>query len=206
MRFSSVVVIYVILLFTAGSCSYMRNTPSYRAEEGQDKNQLIGKTPSPSRKAPSLMDVSHINSIEPEITFYESLSLRFGYQLNGSENPMLLNEIARWLGTPYRFGGENQNGIDCSAFALIVYREVYGVDLERMTVNMAQRAQRINRQHLREGDLIFFRINQQRISHVGIYISNNKFAHASTRMGVIISDMDEEYYRKRFAFAGRIIH
>jgi hypothetical protein len=204
MRISSVIV-FITILFTAGSCSYMRNTPSYRAEEGHDKPPTPpGKTPSPSRKTPSLLDITHVNSIHSEAAFYESLSLRFGYQLNGDENPMLLNEISRWLGTPYRFGGDNQNGIDCSAFALIIYREVYGINLERMTVNMAQRANRINRQHLKEGDLIFFRINQQRISHVGIYISNNKFAHASTRLGVIISDMDEEYYRRRFAFAGRI--
>jgi hypothetical protein len=204
MRSGLFVLLFTIaLLVTVTGCSYMRNTPSYRAEESE-RNQPLGKTPSPSRKTPSLMEVSHSNSINSEADFYNSFSLRFGYRLNGDENPLLINEIAGWLGTPYRYGGDSKEGIDCSAFALNVYREVYGIDLDRMTINMSQRAQRINKQHLREGDLVFFRINQQRISHVGIYISNNKFAHASTRLGVIISDMNEEYYSRRFAFAGRI--
>jgi hypothetical protein len=206
MRLSSVYIIFVTALLTAGSCSYMRNTPSYREVPGAVGEDVspVENTSYADRKKPHLMDVSHTNAIHSKTAFYESLSIRLGYSLNGNENPVLLNEISAWLGTPYKFGGDNRSGIDCSAFALIIYREVYGIDLERMTVNMAQRAQRINRDHLREGDLVFFKINQQRISHVGIYISNNKFAHASTKLGVIISDMNEEYYQRRFAFAGRV--
>ena len=81
---------------------------------------------------------------------------------------------------------------------------MYDIDLERVTVNMAQRTRRVNHRNLREGDLIFFKINNRNVSHVGIYISNNKFVHASTSRGVIINDLDEAYYKRNFAFGGRV--
>jgi lipoprotein Spr len=69
---------------------------------------------------------------------------------------------------------------------------------------MAQRTRRVNRRNLQEGDLIFFKINNRNVSHVGIYISNNKFVHASTSRGVMINDLDENYYSRNFAFGGRV--
>jgi lipoprotein Spr len=62
----------------------------------------------------------------------------------------------------------------------------------------------VNRRNLREGDLVFFKINNRKVSHVGIYISNNKFVHASTSRGVVVNDLDEEYYARRFAYGGRV--
>lgn len=189
----SIVVITVLFLLTT-SCSYLRNTPSYR-EQGRKR---FDRTPPPTTVNPPQPDVQMGGD------YYQRQSQRFGYALNGNENPALLDEISRWLGTPYMYGGTTTVGVDCSGLALNVYRVVYNINLERVTVNMAQRTRRITRNQLREGDLLFFKIDNPRVSHVGIYISNNKFVHASTSRGVIISDITDDYYIRRFAFGGRV--
>ena len=177
----------LLILLTIQSCTYLRETPSYREAEWEAyraaRNRVV-----PAESA----------------DFYAEHSRLLGYQLNGNENPVLLREIVGWLGTPYRFGGKTKSGADCSGFAKVVYREVYGINLERVTVNMAQNSRRVSKRNLQEGDLVFFRINGRRISHVGIYLSNNKFIHASTSRGVVINDLDENYYSSRFAFGGRV--
>lgn len=180
----------LVILFFLHGCTYLRETPSYREAELQEQREArqrarAGITPA-------------------EASFYEEYSDILGYTLNGYENPELLQEVAGWLGTPYLYGGVNKSGADCSGFAKAVYLEVYGINLERVTVNMAKKSRRISKHKLLEGDLVFFRINSRRISHVGIYLSNNKFIHASLSRGVIISDLDEDYYRKNFAFGGRV--
>ncbi len=185
MRFNPIIFIFVLVF--ASSCSYLRNTPSYREAELNERRAARARA-----AAPETAD------------FYAEYSRILGYALNGNENPDLLREVAGWLGAPYRFGGTTKAGADCSGFAKVVYLEVYGINLERVTVNMAQKSRRISKRNLQEGDLVFFRINSRRISHVGIYLSNNKFIHASSSRGVIVSDLDEDYYRKNFAFGGRV--
>lgn len=198
MRLSSA--IFFIIYLISSSCSYLRETPSYRVGSN---NRSGRQSPSTTTTAPSPSPAPAYSG-NTNKQFYELKSSKLGYSLNGNENPMLLDEIAAWLGVPYKYGGTTTFGVDCSGLALNVYRKVYNIDLERATMNMAQRTRKINRRNLREGDLIFFKINDRKVSHVGIYISNNKFVHASTSRGVIISDIDEEYYRKRFAFGGRV--
>jgi murein DD-endopeptidase / murein LD-carboxypeptidase len=179
---------FVLFFSLLSSCTYLRETPSYREDELQAR-----------RAAPQSRAKTPVES-----GFYQEYSARFGYSLTGKENPELIREIASWLGTPYRYGGQTRAGADCSGFARAVYLQVYGIDLARVTVNMAQNSSRVGKRRLHEGDLVFFRINGRKISHVGIYISNNKFVHASTSRGVIINDLDEPYYNERFAFGGRV--
>lgn len=187
MRISLLISGFMVLLFLH-SCTYLRETPSYREAELQERRAVRARDAAPETAA-----------------FYTEYSRILGYSLNGNENPELLREVAGWLGTPYRFGGTTKAGADCSGFAKVVYLKVYGINLERVTVNMAQNSRRISKRNLREGDLVFFRINGRRISHVGIYLSNNKFIHASTSRGVIVSDLDENYYSRNFAFGGRVL-
>jgi len=186
---------YLSTLLFLGGCTYLRETPSYR-ESGNTRQGS-----SPTRQAETRVSSDNISGNE----FYRVLSQKFGYQLKGNENPELLKEIEVWLNVPYKFGGNTMQGVDCSGLAAHIYRIVYNIDLERVTVNMAQRTRRINQRQLREGDLVFFRINNRKVSHVGIYISNGRFVHASTSRGVIISYLGEDYYKKRFAFGGRVL-
>lgn len=202
MRFNfKTLLIFAIITGALSSCSYLRNTPSYR-EEGRER---FG--PSPARESlPGTTSHSPNYADLPaaDADFYASHSQILGYALNGDENPNLLREVTTWLGVPYHYGGTTRKGVDCSGLAQAVYQKVYNIDLERVTINMAQRTRRVNRRNLQEGDLIFFKINKRKVSHVGIYISNNKFVHASTSRGVVINDLDENYYSSRFAFGGRV--
>jgi lipoprotein Spr len=105
---------------------------------------------------------------------------------------------------PYRIGGNSKEGIDCSAFVQGLSSEAFGLTLPRTSREQADFCKEISKQDLKEGDLVFFAAGRS-ISHVGMYISNNKFVHASTSMGVVISDLDEAYWSRRFVKAGRLL-
>lgn len=137
--------------------------------------------------------------------FYHLHSQKLGYRLSGKENPVLIAEAASWIGVPYRYAGVSRQGADCSGFIWSVYRHVYQLNLPRSTEEMARATRKIRKRRLSEGDLVFFRINKGRkVSHAGLYLGNNKFIHASTSRGVIVSDLDEPYYNQRFAHGGRV--
>ena len=119
-------------------------------------------------------------------------------------NVPLLQDLDYWWGTRYCMGGSTQNCIDCSAFTQTVIKDVYAVQLPRTAEEQYNASTPIDYVDLREGDLVFFQTYGRTISHVGVYIANNKFAHASTSGGVMISDLNEEYWKKRYRAAGRV--
>ncbi len=140
-----------------------------------------------------------------DAAFYHEFSQKLGYPLNGTENPALIREVSSWLGTPHRYGGTTRQGTDCSGFVIEVFKKVYQTSLPRSSSDMASHARNISKSQLREGDLVFFRTSGGRkVSHVGIYLSNNKFVHVSSTRGVMISDLYEPYFVRTFAKAGRI--
>ena len=126
-----------------------------------------------------------------------------GIEREPGDNEELYNAIQQWMGTPYRYGGTDKNGVDCSAFVGHIYREVYGVDLHRVSNDMQQDVTLISKSELREGDIVFFTNSKGRVSHVGIYLKNGLFAHSSTSRGVIISRLDDSHWRKHFYKGGR---
>ncbi|ANH81984.1 hypothetical protein A8C56_14295 [Niabella ginsenosidivorans] len=115
----------------------------------------------------------------------------------------LLATMDNWYGTRYVYGGTTKNGIDCSAFTREMYRGTYGIELPRTAREQYGRVRKISTTELREGDLVFFNTTGG-VSHVGMYLGNNKFVHASTSRGVTISDLYETYYITHFIGAGRI--
>jgi len=131
-------------------------------------------------------------------------SQRLGMPLTGRENATLVREVSSWMGVPFRLGGSTRSGADCSGFIWAVYREVYNESLPRTTEEMADETRRIRRRNLREGDLVFFRMQRRKLSHAGIYLGNGYFAHATTSRGVMVNSLDEPYYRRRFARGGRV--
>lgn len=116
----------------------------------------------------------------------------------------LLSFIDEWYGTRYRLGGNDKSGIDCSAFVQSFFTTIYGLGIARTCREQYGLTRRIKKAQLQEGDLVFFKTRGKSISHVGIYLRNNKFIHASTSSGVMISDLGDEYFSKRYAGAGRI--
>lgn len=119
--------------------------------------------------------------------------------------PYLFYQVYDWVGTRYRYSGETKKGIDCSGFVGEMYKTVYCITLTGGSADYFTRVTPIEKSDLKEGDMVFFKIKKNRISHVGIYLGNNKFAHASVRTGVIVSDLDEAYYKKYFFKGGRLL-
>jgi len=136
----------------------------------------------------------------------DSFYLSRNIDLRNCNKPELYFEIYRWYRTCYHYGGSNSKGIDCSHFVNMLYEKIYGITLASSAASIYTQCKPLKGgiKNAQEGDLIFFKIRRKRISHVGIYLGDGKFAHASTKLGVIISEINEEYYHKRFYKAGRI--
>ncbi|WBV55401.1 C40 family peptidase [Chryseobacterium daecheongense] len=122
----------------------------------------------------------------------------------------ILTEAETYLGTPYRYGGTTRNGIDCSAFVLSVFGAAAGLSLPRVAASQSQEGERVEKENLQKGDLIFFS-HGRRISHVGIVESVSedgeiKFIHAATSKGVMISSLNDSYWGPKFRFAKRVIN
>ncbi len=115
----------------------------------------------------------------------------------------LLEQYGEWHGTPYRMGGLDKRGIDCSGFAYITFRSKLGYSIPRTTKSQAQSGRYISLQDLRAGDLIFFKTSI-RYNHVGIYLGDKQFLHASSSKGVMISGLNERYWKKHYWTARRI--
>ena len=126
--------------------------------------------------------------------------------LLSSKRELMLMEIIRYLNTPYKYGGNSLNGIDCSAFTQSVYKNSWLLDLNRSAREQYQQGIVIDdRTALEFGDLVFFNTRRRvKPGHVGIYIGDNLFAHASSKLGVTISSLEHDYYNKRYMGARRI--
>ncbi len=109
--------------------------------------------------------------------------------------------------TPYHYGGKTLDGIDCSAFTLSVYDQTFNIGLPRSAREQYTIGEVIrSREELKFGDLIFFNTRRRvKPGHVAIYIGDNKFVHASSRHGVIVSSLDDEYYTKRYMGGRRVL-
>ena len=112
-------------------------------------------------------------------------------------------EANRWVGTPYRYGGMDRRGVDCSGFACEMYRRVAGILLPRTAAQQYQRGAPVARAALRAGDLVFFAERGRGVFHVGVSLGGDEFAHASSKYGVTMSRLSESYYARRYCGARR---
>ncbi|HQW94102.1 MAG TPA: NlpC/P60 family protein, partial [Ferruginibacter sp.] len=118
-------------------------------------------------------------------------------------NNALLIEIEKWWGTRYKYGGATEKGIDCSAYTGTLVHKLYGLVLPRTSHEQYEECSKLEKDELQQGDLVFFK-NGRRISHVGLYLGNGYFTHASTSIGVTISHLTEEYWSRKYIGGGRI--
>lgn len=143
------------------------------------------------------------------VALAQQLSTKLRMPVNAETDEIGLYAFAAdWLGTPYRFGANSRRGTDCSGFAYMLYLGVYKTDIGRASsADLMSKTKHVRREDLQQGDLVFFNINNRRggrASHVGVYLKDGKFIHASTRHGVIISSLSEGYYRRTYIGAGRV--
>lgn len=177
-------VILIFILFFLSSCgakkkSVLRNTNS----------SVYGATSHPINKS-----AKHRNLKQ----YYAELLNTDAKNLNMD----LYTVIEEWMDTPHRMGGLDKNGIDCSAFVSLVYLDVYGKNLPRISRDMGDNIKRKYDQDLKEGDLVFFSFGGKNIDHVGIYLGNDRFVHVSTKKGVMISNLKEAWYYKYLTRCG----
>ncbi len=151
---------------------------------------------------------SQIKTQKKEVEVHKEIQKKYAELLNVStsdiKNVRLYTFIDDWSGAPYKYGGLSKKGVDCSGFCNLLYNQVYQKQLPRSTKDIAKQLNKVKQSKLEEGDLVFFDIEGKKNAHVGIYLMNNKFVHASTSKGVIISSLDNPYYKKAYNKGGKI--
>lgn len=108
-----------------------------------------------------------------------------------------------WKGTQYAMGRISRQGIDCSGFVFVTFRDQFGISIPRATKHQSQLGNKVKRSQLRAGDLLFFK-TRSKVRHVGIYIEDDKFLHVSTKKGVKISSLNNDYWQSKYWQARRI--
>jgi len=147
----------------------------------------------------------HIEKRESKEVYYV-----LGLKKSRNDNFALYKEAASWIHVPHVDGGMSRKGTDCSFLVHSLYKTVYHKTVERNSSAMLNKnCEKISKSRLREGDLVFFNTSiksqsKSYINHVGIYLKDHKFLHASTYKGVMVSDLDEDYYLKTWVCGGRV--
>lgn len=162
-----------------------------------DEENLINDLPRKNRKAIGI-------ELSAPLQFKYAILLDVPVEMINDSK--LLELIESWYGTKYKYGGDSRQGVDCSGFTRAFMSSYYNVDLSRRSEEQYSQCSKIKKKKLRQGDLVFFRTRGAKggISHVGVYLCNNKFVHAATSTGVMISDLDEDYYKARYVGGGRV--
>ncbi|MBR9884763.1 MAG: peptidase P60 [Oceanospirillales bacterium] len=129
------------------------------------------------------------------------------YQLTVPQSSVradLMSQYRLWAGTPYRLGGVDRNGVDCSGFVLRVFDDLYDLRLPRTTEAQLALGSPIERDELQTADLVFFKTSWK-VRHVGIYLGGGDFLHASTSRGVMISSLDNPYWQRHYLASRRMV-
>jgi lipoprotein Spr len=216
MKLGRLLIIPLIVITFLSACSVSRNTqrktthavaPARTAEDltfidgisiQRDGHSSIQKAGGYHSPAPKPLTDDTVTTLQMK---YASL---LDVASDDIADTALFSFIDSWRGTPYQYGGDSRSGIDCSAFVKTLYGIVFGItSLPRTAQQQYDDSKKIRRiSKLKEGDLVFFRIHSRHISHVGIYLQNNKFVHASFSSGVMISDLKDHYWMRYFAGGG----
>ncbi len=187
----------LVLIFLLGvaACGPSKKTASKRPAS---KTQTAHRKP--ARKAPA----SKKSTGSASTALKKKYAGQLGVTTNAISNVKLYTFVDQWMGVKYRYGGMSRSGVDCSGFSNLLYKEVYHKQLKRTTRDIASTCKSVGKSNLREGDLVFFHISGKKNSHMGVYLQNGKFVHASSSRGVVISDLNNPYYKKYFANGGRL--
>jgi probable lipoprotein NlpC len=143
--------------------------------------------------------------VKPQASIAEKYSAIMGVDVESIQNGRLYAFVDQWMGTPYKFGGLDKNGIDCSGLAYLLEQQVYGINIPRMTSQQVTAIKRKYEEELQEGDLLFFDYDGKKFSHVGVYLQNGYYVHASSSKGVIIIKLRDPYTYKYFSRCGSVI-
>ena len=165
---------------------------------------LINISCNTSKKIPVVKEVK----TSPELSSSQEIQEKYAEILKVEKHeissPPLYLFIDKWYGTAYEYAGKSKQGIDCSGFASLLYKAIYNKDISGASENILSKCKSLSREELKEGDFVFFKIDSNKVSHVGVYLQNSKFVHSTIKAGVIISDLNEIYYSKYYYCGGRV--
>ncbi len=201
-RFKLIFLLLVFISLAGLRCAAFHPQPIFvsRATKkvGEKKKTQVKKEKVKEEKLTQQEPVSTANSKSPTNSKVpQPVSFEF--------RQAVMQAIDDYLGTPYRWGGEDSRGMDCSGFVRVVFKRAAGLGLPHNVAQLAKMGKKVPLQNLQFGDLIFFRKSGSgQLFHVGIYLGDGNFAHASTQNGVTISKLTEAYYKNRVAFGRRI--
>lgn len=157
-------------------------------------------SPKNQTKAVDASSHDEIEKISPSQIKY---AMMLDVAVETMKNTTLYKFIESWYGTRYRMGGTTKKGIDCSAFTNNLLSAVYSLIVPRTANAQYKTCERISKDDLLEGDLVFFN-TRGGVSHVGVYLANGRFVHSSSSRGVMISSLSDNYFLRRFVGAGRV--
>ena len=136
------------------------------------------------------------------------ISRKVGFSVTTADNVAMYRSVLEWLGTPYKYGGTSKKGVDCSGFVMSVYKSAMNFTLNRTAaLQHSKNCTLVDKSHLTEGDLVFFRTDGKKTStpnHVGLFLKGNKFAHASSSQGVVVSDLTSSYFKQTWLTGGHV--
>jgi len=210
--------LFLIVFFsgchTARKTAYNKTTrqPKFIDDIYMDRHKKGTATVTGSRHRDTIADkTDNTDTNNPDLSKKETRTLQKKYadimNVAGKDisNFTLYEFIDAWYGVNYHLGGSDHSGIDCSAFAQKLYGEVYGMDLDRTAAGQYDKCERVKHSsEAEEGDLVFFHVHSRHITHVGVYLINDYFVHASSSQGVVISNLNDDYWHKYYAGIGRI--
>jgi len=166
---------------------------------------IVGETDKAAKSVPAdVLKGEPGEIVKPEKSIADKYAEMMEVDKSSIQNGRLYEFIDQWAGVPYKFGGNDKEGVDCSGFALLLEQEVYGITIPRVTSQQVTVIKRKYEEELKEGDLVFFNIDGGQFNHVGVYLQNGYFVHASSSKGVIVVKLHVSMY-KDFSRAGSII-
>ncbi|MDO4216816.1 MAG: NlpC/P60 family protein [Bacteroidales bacterium] len=195
--------LFFIMLIAIGSLSSCKALKQFLSTDLEDEDFIIGQLYADEYYDEPAFKPQTPPAGSTQPTHRNNTNGGTGIILNDKDNEKLYAVIDRWFGTPYLYGGCSTSGIDCSCFVDKVFSEVYGITLHRTASDIQKDVTLISRNQLREGDIVFFTNSNGKVSHVGIYLKDDLFAHSSTSRGVTVSQLSNTYWNAHFYKGGR---
>lgn len=196
------VVFGVILLGCSSSSPRFRGSDTRTERVVQDEDEFRYASKIKEETAKEDDKKVDVNSLQ------KKLSQKSGYSNStpkGLNRDALLLDAVSFLGVPYKYGGDSKEGVDCSGLTCSVYETAVKKKLPRSTKEQYETGTPIDKSDLQFGDLVFFDTTGRKPSHVGIYVEDDLFVHASVVSGVTISSLESTYYKNRFVGARRVV-
>lgn len=185
------------MLLLLSSCSTQKSASILKTDSFKTQSQQA------TTGIPETSNTSEGTDAARLLAYQEKYSPALGEEMV-INNLLLFDFIDEWINVPYQLGGNSKAGIDCSRLSILLMNEVYHKSIAGSSADIARQTEPIAKSRLKEGDLVFFKINSDEVSHMGVYLGNGRFIHSTTQRGVVISDLQDNYYSKYFVESGRV--